>query len=415
MSGGSSRSVYRQRRVVVLGIVSLVLIAILYVIAVLAAPVPLLTPITAKRVSVQQPAAAIDWAGSGSGALAEVGRKDLLATTGSDASVPTASMAKTITALVILDRKPIAAGSEGPTITFTQKDVQILAEVKARGGSWANVDAGEQLTEREALEAMLLPSANNYAISLATWAYGSVDAYLRAANAWLAEHGYDGTHQTDPAGLDPGTVSTPTELVSIGERLLADPVLADVVATAAVTLPGAGTQKNGNRLLGSEGVTGTVDGIKTGYTPQAGHCLLFSTDLHVGGRTIGVVGVVLGQPSYDALFAAVRGVLASARDGYHDITLVTDGDRFGGFTTAWGTKEQIVAASTSKQVVWSDARVMTRISMKPVGLAAAGTPVGTATYTVEGRTTTVDLVTKTAVVDPGVWWRLVHPFGLNDG
>ena len=92
--------------------------------------------------------------------------------------MPSASITKVITALVVLDAHPIPPGEGGPEIAYTEADVDIYWDMVAQNGSVAPVAAGSSLTLRESLEAMLLPSGNNYAISLANWAFGSGDEFL---------------------------------------------------------------------------------------------------------------------------------------------------------------------------------------------------------------------------------------------
>ncbi len=138
---------------------------------------------------------------------------------------------------------------------------------------------------------MLLPSANNYAISLANWAFGSQDAFVTAATSWLQAHGLSDTHLVEPSGLSPQNVSTPANLVTIGQIALANPVLASIVSLTSADIPGVGTLTNTNTLLGSLG----INGVKTGTTGEAGYCLLFSSNFTVGTQQVTVVGVLLGR------------------------------------------------------------------------------------------------------------------------
>ncbi len=81
--------------------------------------------------------------------------------------MPIASVAKVMTAYLTLREHPLAPGQEGFTITITAAEV---AEEEQRAGelqSTLPVRAGERLTERQALQALLLPSANNIAALLA--------------------------------------------------------------------------------------------------------------------------------------------------------------------------------------------------------------------------------------------------------
>jgi D-alanyl-D-alanine carboxypeptidase (penicillin-binding protein 5/6) len=402
------RATYRRRRVVVFGALGPLLLATAYALGVLAAPLPAVAAVAGTEQTITPAAAQIAWPTTASAAVGAVGYSGLLAQHGADAPVPIASMTKTITALVVLEAKPIKKGTDGPTITFTDADVSIFHQVIANGGSWAPVVAGEQLTEKQALQAMLLPSANNYAISLANWAYGSVPAFLTAANAWLDSHGLHDTHLTDPAGLDPGTVSTASDMVDIGKRVLANPVLADVVKTPTVTLPGAGTQDNGNKLLGHDG----IDGIKTGFTDEAGHCLLFSARVDVGDHRVTIVGVELGASSYADLWATVPPLLTSAKDGFHSVTLTGANKTFGAYATEWGASSALVSTAPSSMLVWSNASISVTTQTVPLRVGAAGDTVGTVTFR-QGKTVVKKpLMLAKTIPDPGFWWRFTHPLTL---
>jgi D-alanyl-D-alanine carboxypeptidase (penicillin-binding protein 5/6) len=409
MRVSTQRRTYRRRRIVVFGILGLFLVCVMYVTGSLVAPMPATAAVTDHETSIAQPTAQLSWPGFGASAITALDYPGVSEFHGTNASLPIASMTKTITALVVLAKKPLKAGDDGPSIRFTDADVAVWNQVVAEGGSWAPVVSGTSMSEKQALEAMLLPSANNYAISLATWAYGSVDAYLKAAKAWLASHNLTGTHIVDASGLDPGSRSTTKDLIAIGKLVLADPVLPSIVATKEATLPGAGLQENTNVLLGVDG----IDGIKTGNTDQAGNCLMFSADVAVGSSKVRVLGVVVGAPTHDELWAAVKTLLVSMQSGFHEVDVATEGQVFGTYTTVWGAKSKLVATSTKTFLVWSDTPVTVSIQTRPVQVANAGDIVGQVAFTLNGKTETAQLALKSKLPDPGFWWRLGHPGGLG--
>ncbi|WP_223690554.1 D-alanyl-D-alanine carboxypeptidase family protein [Leifsonia poae] len=403
------RNVYRRRRIVVFGLLGVVLVSVLYVAGSLFAPVPATAAVTSHQATIAQPAAKLAWPGSGSSGITAPAYSGATAFHGSAASVPIASITKTITALVVLDKKPLTAGSDGPTIRFTQKDVDIWNEVIAEGGSWAPVVAGTSMTEKQALEAMLLPSANNYAITLANWSYGSTGAFVKAANSWLTANKFTGTHMDSPDGLTPGSVSTPKDLLGIGKLVLADPVLSSIVSLKTVTLPGAGEQDNTNSLLGVDG----IDGLKTGNTDEAGYCLLFSARVTVGDTKVRVVGVVLGAQSHDDLWASVKALLGSMKNGFHEVEASTIGQSYGTYTTPWGAKTTLVSTKAKSFVVWSDTPIQVAVQTRPLQAGAKGDVVGQVTFTLDGKTQTAPLALASELTDPGFLWRLAHPGGLG--
>jgi D-alanyl-D-alanine carboxypeptidase (penicillin-binding protein 5/6) len=395
----------RRRRVLTFTTLGVVVAAAAYTVLTAIAPLPAAAEAASASTTIRPAAAQPAFPSWGSAAVGMVGRNDLLVKNGSMASTPIASMTKTITALVLLAKHPIAAGTEGPAITFTDADVAILHQVWAEDGSWAPVQAGEQLTEKQALTAMLLPSANNYAYSLANWGFGSVDAYLTYTNAWLNSHGFTGTHVTDPSGLDPGTVSTPVDLVGIGKLVIANPVLASIVDTTTADLPGAGTVDNGNKLLGQDGVIG----IKTGWTDQAGHCLLFAASVTLHGHPVTLVGVVTGAPDYTNLWTDVPVLLKSVEAGFHEVTVGASSTDYGTYRSVWGQSATLKSEKSDGIFVFSDTPIKVTVRSDPVTLASPGDDVGTVTFSGGGQRFSSTLTVSKAVEDPGLGWRLTHP------
>lgn len=355
----------------------------------------------------------LDWPAYGSGAVAAIGvegaeEDGLLARYGSEDPVPTGSIAKVVTALVVLDAKPIAEGTEGATITFTSADVGYYAETIAENGSNAPVSAGLELTQREALTALMLPSANNYAKSLAVWAFGSEEAYLAAARTWLDEQGLARTVVTDTSGLDPETVSTTGEMVRLGELLLADPVLAPIVSMPSAVIPGVGEVENTNTLIGRAG----IDGVKTGTTDEAGSCLLFSLDTTVDGQPVTLVGVVVGAQTHAQLAADVLALVPTVESGFHTVALTAEGQDFGTLTSAWGESALAETAEGRSVLVWGGVTTTTTVSLDPIETVDDGEQVGTVTVDVAGTPYEVPLVADGAIEDPGFGWRLGHPAEL---
>jgi D-alanyl-D-alanine carboxypeptidase (penicillin-binding protein 5/6) len=161
--------------------------------------------------------------------------------------------------------------------------------------------AGEQLTERQALQALLLPSANNIAAVLARWDAGSTDRFVARMNDTARSLGMTHTRYTDPSGYDDATVSTAADQVRIVDRAMRLPVFASIVATPSATLPVAGTVHNTNTLLGHNGFVG----VKTGSTAAAGGCFAFRAIRWIDGKRTTITGVVLGQPGHDQIAAGL--------------------------------------------------------------------------------------------------------------
>src|SRR6266545_4029845 len=212
-----------------------------------------------------------------------------------------ASVAKVMTAYLVLLDHPLRPGQDGPTITLTDADVADTDRRRRQHESVVSIAAGEQLTELQALQALLLPSANNVAAVLARWDAGSEDRFVARMNATARSLGMRHTRYTDPSGYDDATVSTAADQVRIVDRAMRLPVFASIVATPSTTLPVAGTVHNTNTMLGRDGFVG----VKTGSTAAAGGCFAFRAIRWIDGKRRTITGVVLGQPGHDRIAAGL--------------------------------------------------------------------------------------------------------------
>ncbi|MDQ1463021.1 MAG: hypothetical protein QOI08_4505 [Actinomycetota bacterium] len=213
-----------------------------------------------------------------------------------------ASVAKVMTAYVVIRDHPLRLGEDGPTITLTDADVADTDFRLRQRQSVVSIAAGEQLTERQALQALLLPSANNIAAVLARWDSGSAARFVTHMNATARSLGMTRTRYTDPSGYDDATVSTAADQVRLVDRAMRLPVFASIVATTSATLPVAGTVHNTNTLLGHNGFVG----VKTGSTVAAGGCFAFRAIRWIDGKRTTITGVVLGQPGHDRIAAGLE-------------------------------------------------------------------------------------------------------------
>src|SRR5579872_439121 len=187
------------------------------------------------------------WPAYGQAAV-EIGQSPLHAGPNQHAA-PIASVAKVMTAYLVLRDHPLRLGEDGPTITLTDADVADTDRRRGQRESVVSIVAGERLTELQALQALLLPSANNIAAVLARWDDGSVDRFVAAMNAAARSLGMTHTRYTDPSGFDDATVSTAVDQLPIVDRAMRVPAFVSIVATTSATLPVAGTVHNTNRLL----------------------------------------------------------------------------------------------------------------------------------------------------------------------
>lgn len=377
-------------------------------------PLTLLAPvgtIAAEVVPYQAPAVAepvLDWPSNAATAIGAVGFPGVLASTGTDEPRTIASITKIITALVVLDKHPLAEGEAGPSIRFGPDDVRYYDDYYSAGGMVKPVRAGLALSQRELLQVVLISSANNYAKSLALWAFDSEAAFLDAARTWLDSHGLTTTTIYEPTGMDARNISTAAELLELAKLVVADPTVSQIVAMPEASLPHVGSFTNSNELLGSLG----IDGIKTGTLDAAGACLLFSADVPVGDATVTIVGVALGGVDHETQFPQIRDLMTTVAAGFQQLQLVQEGEVIADYATNWDGRAQAVAGAGYSQVVWGAPAVERRVELDPIGLAVDGTGVGTLTLTVDEAVTQVPLELDGAIEDPGPLWRLGNPFAL---
>jgi serine-type D-Ala-D-Ala carboxypeptidase (penicillin-binding protein 5/6) len=366
-----------------------------------------------------------DWPG---GAEAAVGLPGigLLGTHGGSQPVPIASLAKIMTAYVVLRDHPLPAGGSGPAITITAAEAATYASDQRQGQSVVAVEPGEKLTELQALEAMLIPSGNNIASLLATWDAGSEAAFVAKMNAQARSLGMSGTRYADASGADPATVSTASDQLGLTIRVLQIPVFRQIVDMPQVTLPVAGVAYNVNSALGHDGIVG----VKTGSTSQAGGCLAFAAVRTVAGlpsrggpggsssraSTVTVVGVVLGvrataaQPSeLDGVISASENLLASVGGDLEHVQVVSPGAVLGRVSSAWTAGPDAVAAAGVSVTGWPGTPVTVTVTPRPLTHAIrAGQPVAEATVTVGGDVSHITLDASQAVPAPSVSWRLTR-------
>ena len=229
-------------------------------------------------------------------------------TSGGPAPVPIASVAKVMTAYLTLREHPLAAGEEGFVMTITRKDVEEEEQRVALDESTLGVKAGERISERQALEALLLPSANNIAALLAVHDAGGLGAFVARMNSTARKLGMASTTYTDPSGFNAKTVSTAADQLKLAQVAMREPAFAAIVDKPSAKLPVVGRVINYNGLVGADGYIG----VKTGSDGAAGGCLMFARRVAVGGRWLRVLGVVLGQRKGALVEAALAAPSGSA-------------------------------------------------------------------------------------------------------
>lgn len=346
----------------------------------------------------------LPWPQQGEAALAVDG-VDAVQATPKAKPLPIASIAKVMTAFVVLEARPLAAGQQGPSITVDNVAINDYNARLANGESTLPVMPGEKLTEYQALQGLLLPSGNNAAALLARWVAGSEAAFAQHMNATAKKLGMTSTFFQDSSGVSPQTVSTPTDLARLAKAAMANPVLAGIVAQPEATVPVAGSITNIDTELGTDGIIG----VKTGSfpNPAVANFMFAGRELTPWGSTVTVYGAVLGQASLNAAFAATEALVTAAPTALSHPRVASRGEVVGHYTTDWGSSVPVIAATDLYGVVWRDGHLPVRLQVRPlkapmpagsvVGRLAAGDGQGAATVPVR---------LSSALEGPNFAWRL---------
>lgn len=412
----------RRRRAIIGGVTVLVLAALLggYVAYALNAPIGI-AAVDAEVPAVTVPGEAhIALSADAASAVSVTGADEYLGPTaggiwltgGGQEPRPIASITKLVTALVVLDAKPLTGpGDPGPTLTFDRDDHKLYDKYYVLDATIAAMPAGSSMPLHDALEAMLVVSACNYAEAVANWAFGSQSAFLRAARNWLAANGLAGTTIVEPTGIDARNTSTPSDLIALGKLAMANPAVAEIVAMTSLDAPPIPSMSATNDLLGIDGITG----LKTGTLDGSGSNLLFSATMEVGiGPRVGVVGVILGGYSHETVNNDARAMLASIRDGFHRVEVGVRNQEIGTYSTRWGESAGIVLGDTASVLTWSATPVTSTFTLDAITTGKQGDTVGEVTWVAGPNTATAPLVLTGDIEPPDAWWRLTHPFELGE-
>lgn len=344
----------------------------------------------------------LPWPGYGQAAFGAVGF-GVLEKYNTSQPAPIASVAKAITALAIVEQKPLKLNQSGPSITITEADVQLYRDYLAKNGSVIPFNAGQQISQYQALQAMLLPSANNVADTTARWAFGSVENYVEYANLLVKKLGMKQTMVADASGFSPNTVSTAEDLVILGEAVLKNSVLAEIVNQSEAVLPGVGPVANVNWLLGQDGILG----IKTGNTDEAGGCYLFAAKRIVGGQSVTVIGAVLGAPTRNVAMEDSRRLIQAADAGFEFATAVKENQLVGRYDLPWGGDVEARSSDELKVLNWKGDSLVTDTDL--ANLTAPKSQSSTVGSVKAGNgdgAKSVAIVLDEAAPPPSLMWRL---------
>ncbi|MGW0466488.1 D-alanyl-D-alanine carboxypeptidase [Streptomyces sp. NPDC003027] len=320
-------------------------------------PTPALTLSAAPTFTFQGGELTMPWPTEGQGA-AEVEGVGSLGTYGVQKPAPIASVAKTMTAYVILRDHPIKGNQTGPEITVDQKAGE---QAKAKDESTAQIKEGQRYSEKELLQLLMIPSGNNVARLLARWDAGTEAAFVEKMNAAAKDLGMTDSVYTDPSGLQSTTVSTPLDQLKLAKAVMQYDVFREIVDMPNLTVEGIpGRIENNNNILLQPGVRG----IKTGSSTPAGGNLLWAAYTVVDGKERRILGVVMGAKDAallnDKLQLAIDYSLKLIQQAQKDVTsapVVRKGQVVGYVDDGLGGQTPVVATRELKAIGWPGLKV----------------------------------------------------------
>ena len=328
-------------------------------------------------------------------------------TSGRATPVPIASVAKVMTAYLTLLEHPLAAGEQGFELTITPADVAEEGQRVEQDESTVAVRAGERISERQALQALLLPSANNIAALLAAHDAGTIAAFVARMNATARKLGMDSTTYTDPSGFEPTTVSTAADQLKLARVAMGEPPFAAIVDEPSALLPHVGRVENYNGLVGADGYVG----VKTGSDGAAGGCLVFAKRAAIAGRRLTVLGVVLGQregPQIEAALIGARRLGDSAAAALRMETVLPAGTSVLSASNADGRRTTARTASALREIGWGGLTFPVHVAVDPaMTRVRAGERMATVLVAGAGAASTAAVVAA-PLGGPSLGWRLRH-------
>ncbi|WUU18616.1 D-alanyl-D-alanine carboxypeptidase [Streptomyces sp. NBC_00663] len=352
----------------------------------------------------------IPWPADGQGAL-DVQGIGSFGSSGDQKPVPIASVAKVMTAYLVLRDHPLKSGAKGPNIKIDQT-AQDEGAAKS-DESKVSVTAGDALSQREALESILIASANNIARLLARWDAGSEKAFVEKMNDAAEDLGMTNTTYTDPSGLNNTTVSTAVDQVKLAKKAMEYPAFREVAAMMSYDDYKGQNHPNWNQLVGKNDVVG----IKTGTTTSALGNLVFAAKKEVNGETRTIVGAVLRQPAggldntiLSAALTAGDQLIRAAQGALESATIIKKGEVVGYVDDGLGGHTPVVATKDVTAVGWSGLTVKLTFAADDVPhTAKAGTKVGTLTVgDASAGAVAVPVALQTDLAEPGFTDKLTR-------
>lgn len=333
-------------------------------------------------------------------------------------ALPTASMAKMMTALITMEEI-----RDGRLALDTP--VTISARSSKMGGSQIYAKEGQQFPVQTLLAALMVQSANDAAEALAEKIAGSAESFAEIMNQRAKALGLKDSTFYDPHGLpnsaDPKQINmmSAADLANLGVELMKYPLMREYSKTP--TLPfsnGTFTAglTNPNHLINPHKVNyyEAATGIKTGFSAPAGYCVTASAKR----GEMELVCVVMGARTSNgplSSFGLAQRLMAQAFAQYNMSTVVKKGATVGQAPVSDGTAKSVaaVASADARALVKRGEEGSVKIAFNPTTLSApvrAGQPAGTIAVQQGGQTVSKVIAITAVAVEKNPWWKAFWPF-----
>ena len=233
-----------------------------------------------------------------------------------------ASTTKLLTALIALENCSLSE-----TVTFSETAVDL-----EEGASSIDAVAGEEMSMKDVIYGLLLPSGNDCANAIAEHISGSIDDFADLMNEYLEELGCENSHFTNPSGLyDDDHYTTAYDMALIAQAAFNNSTLVSIISSLSYTIEETNMSEarqltNSNSMLSSTSqyYNEYVVGGKTGYLYAAGRCLV--TLAKNGGMTI--ITVTLMSSEYTGVFTDTQNLLDYAFGSFDVYVMSESENRF---------------------------------------------------------------------------------------
>ena len=249
--------------------------------------------------------------------LVDLDTRTVLAEKNADTVISPASMTKVLTVLVAAEH--ITEAELDDTFTMTYDIIAPLIDAEA---SRAGFEEGETVPLKDLMYGIALPSGADTTTAISIYLCGSEDEFVKLMNEKAEELGLENTHFTNASGLyDPNHYSTATDIAMLMSAVMENDTCREILGTYQYTTSATEQHPEGiplestmfSRMYGNE-VTGiTIEAGKTGYTDEAGHCLVsYATD--ADGKQF--IAVTAKGPTYWRAVFDTFAIYGLVHDGY---------------------------------------------------------------------------------------------------